>query len=72
MTTQEFQLNACLNIKARICNDSIGYVKEQDVKRIVAKWITDEIGLPPIQNTIPAQIEVSRHHVVRSGSTAAA
>lgn len=47
MTIQEFSLNVCFNIKARICNDSIGYVKEADTKRIVAKWATEELGLPP-------------------------
>lgn len=46
MTTKEYQLNACFNIKARITNDSIGYVKEVDAKKKVAKWIKEQLVLP--------------------------
>ena len=47
MTTKEFQLNVCFNIKARVCNDSIGYVKEQDAIKQVRKWVENEIVLTP-------------------------
>ena len=47
MTTQEYDLNACFNIKCRITNDSIGYVKESDAKIAVARWVEAELVLTP-------------------------
>lgn len=43
MTTEEIQLNVCFNIKARVTNDSVSYVKAEVAKKRVAKWVKEEL-----------------------------
>lgn len=46
MTTQEISLNVCIEIKARVKNDSIGFQKEIDAKVRVIQWINEELNIP--------------------------
>lgn len=46
MTTSEIALNICINIKARVTNDSIGFQKEIDAKVMVMQWISQELNIP--------------------------
>lgn len=47
MTTAEIKLNVCINISARVTNDSIGFQKEIDAKVRVTQWIKEELNIPP-------------------------
>ena len=47
MKTEEFQLNANFNIKARVAGDSVSYVKLAEAKKRVAKWVAEELVLTP-------------------------
>jgi len=55
MTSKEYDLNICINIKARVSNESIGLQKEIDAKVRVIQWIQEEL-------TIPAKGELDISH----------
>lgn len=43
MATEEIQFNVCFNIKARVCNDSVSYVKVQEAKKAIKRWVAEEL-----------------------------
>ena len=47
MIPEEFQLNVCFNIKARVAGDSVSYVKAEEAKKRVKKWVAEELVLTP-------------------------
>lgn len=46
MTSQELDLSICINIKARVTNDSIGFQKEIDARVRVTQWVQEELNIP--------------------------
>jgi len=46
MTSQEYDMNVCINLKTRVNNESKGLQKEIDAKVRLIQWIQEELTIP--------------------------
>ena len=46
MSTKEIGLNICINIKARVTNDSTDLQKEIDARVRVIQWVNESLNIP--------------------------